>query len=179
VLQGEDAGLVAESPTVAHYRRDLAVSHDLIGNLLAATGDAAGAMAEHRQFRERMRALAAEAPAIAQYRSELAVAHGVDELAMAGLTPVPCRMVGVPRVAESPAALEGKLIRVVPITDLEGGETNNFRVFGQVVGVHLEPACLKDGLFDITLAQTIAQCGYLAEYAQVEHLFQMTRPRVG
>jgi flavin reductase (DIM6/NTAB) family NADH-FMN oxidoreductase RutF len=108
-----------------------------------------------------------------------AVAHGVDELAMAGLTAAPCRLVSAPRVAESPAALECKLIRVIPVTDLEGKETNNFLVMGQVVGVHLDPACLKDGLFDLTLAQTIARCGYLADYAQVEHLFQMTRPKVG
>ena len=107
-----------------------------------------------------------------------AVAHGVDELAMAGLTAVPCRMVAVPRVAESPAALECKLIRVVPVIDLEGKETNNFLVFGQVVGVHLDPACLKEGLFDITLARTIARCGYQADYAQVEQLFHMARPKV-
>jgi flavin reductase (DIM6/NTAB) family NADH-FMN oxidoreductase RutF len=107
-----------------------------------------------------------------------AVAHGVDELALAGLTAVPCRMVKVPRVGESPAALECKLIRVVPVTDLEGKETNNLLVMGQVVGVHLDPSCMKDGLFDITLAQTISRCGYLADYAQVEQLFHMNRPKI-
>jgi flavin reductase (DIM6/NTAB) family NADH-FMN oxidoreductase RutF len=107
-----------------------------------------------------------------------AVAHGVDELAMAGLTAAPCRMVAAPRVAESPAALECKLIRVIRITDLEGKETSNHLVLGQVVGVHLDPACLKGGQFDMTLARTIARCGYLADYAEVESLFQMARPKV-
>jgi flavin reductase (DIM6/NTAB) family NADH-FMN oxidoreductase RutF len=107
-----------------------------------------------------------------------AVAHGVDELALAGLTAAPSRMVSPPRVAESPAALECKLIRIVPITDLEGRETNNLLVLGQVVGVHIDPSCLKEGLFDITLARTIARCGYMTDYAEVEHLFHMTRPKV-
>ncbi|WP_435021758.1 flavin reductase family protein [Tundrisphaera sp. TA3] len=108
-----------------------------------------------------------------------AVAHGVDELVMAGLTALPCRIISAPRVAESPAALECKLIRVIPVTDLEGRETNNFLVMGQVVGVHIDPKCLRDGLFDITLARTIARCGYLADYIEADRPFQMTRPKVG
>jgi flavin reductase (DIM6/NTAB) family NADH-FMN oxidoreductase RutF len=108
-----------------------------------------------------------------------AVAHGVDEMAMAGLTAAPCRLVAAPRVAESPASLECKLIRVIPIPDLVGNETKNFLVLGQVVGVHLDPAYLKDGLFDITSARTIARCGYSGDYAEVVSLFQMTRPKVG
>ena len=82
-------------------------------------------------------------------------------------------------MAESPAALECRLIRIIPIPDLEGNDTNNFLVLGQVVGVHLDPACLKDGLFDITAARTIARCGYRGDYAEVERLFEMTRPHVG
>ena len=111
--------------------------------------------------------------------SSIAVAPGVDEMAMAGLTAAPCRLVSAPRVAESPAALECKLLRVIPIPSLDGGDTNNFLVLGQVVGVHLDPACLKDGLFDITAARTIARCGYRGDYAEVERLFEMTRPQVG
>ncbi len=103
--------------------------------------------------------------------SSIAVAPGVDELAMAGLTAAACRLVAAPRVAESPAALECKLLRVIPIPSLDGKDTNNLLVLGQVVGVHLDPACLKDGLFDITAARTIARCGYLGDYAVVERLF--------
>ena len=110
--------------------------------------------------------------------SSIAVAPGVDELAMAGLTAAPCRLVAAPRVAESPAALECRLIRVIPIPGLDGNDTNNFLVLGQVVGVHLDPACLKEGLFDITAARTIARCGYRGDYAEVERLFEMTRPQV-
>lgn len=111
--------------------------------------------------------------------SSIAVAPGVDEMALAGLTAAPCRLVSAPRVAESPAALECKLLRVIPIPSLDGGDTNNFLVLGQVIGVHLDPSCLKEGLFDITAARTIARCGYRGDYAEVERLFEMTRPQVG
>src|SRR3954447_26529680 len=67
--------------------------------------------------------LATRALAEAVNLTSAAVPHGVDEMAMAGLTPAPCRMVGAPRVVESPAALECKLIRVIPVTDLDGRET--------------------------------------------------------
>src|SRR4051794_12418835 len=121
--------------------------------------------------------LATKALAEAVNLSSAPVPHGVDEMAMAGLTAAPCRLVAAPRVGESPAALECKLIRVIPITDLGGAETNNFLVLGQVVGVHLDPAYLKAGMFDMTLARTIARCGYRGDYAEGDHLFEMVRPK--
>jgi flavin reductase (DIM6/NTAB) family NADH-FMN oxidoreductase RutF len=121
--------------------------------------------------------LATKALAEAVNLSSASVPPGVDEMAMAGLTAAPCRLVAAPRVGESPAALECKLIRVIPITDLGGAETNNILVLGQVVGIHLDPAYLKDGLFDMTLARTIARCGYRGDYAEVDHLFEMVRPK--
>ncbi|WP_165067411.1 flavin reductase family protein [Paludisphaera rhizosphaerae] len=120
--------------------------------------------------------LATMALAEAMNVTSAAVPPEVDEMVLAGLTAAPCRMVDVPKVAESPAALECKLLQVVTIKDLAGAETTNHLVLGQVVGVHIDTACLKDGLFDMTLARTIARCGYQADYAEVDHLFQMFRP---
>jgi flavin reductase (DIM6/NTAB) family NADH-FMN oxidoreductase RutF len=57
-------------------------------------------------------------------------------------------------VADAPAALECKLL--VPLKDLEGRPTGSTLLLGQVVGVHRDPAFLKDGLFDITAAGTVA-----------------------
>ncbi|MDG3002177.1 flavin reductase family protein [Paludisphaera sp. Pla2] len=123
--------------------------------------------------------LATRALAEAVNLSSAAVPHGVDEMAMAGLTAAPCRLVAAPRVGESPAALECKLLQVLRLRDVDGAETNNHLVLGQVVGVHLDPAYLKDGLFDMTLARTIARCGYRGDYAEVDHLFEMLRPESG
>ena len=122
--------------------------------------------------------LATRALAEAVNLSSAAVPPDVDEMAMVGLTAVPGRMVDVPRVGESPAALECKLLQVVHLADLEGRETTNYLVIGQVVGVHIDRAYLKDGLFDMTLARTIARCGYRGDYAEVDHLFEMLRPGV-
>ncbi len=67
--------LAAEHPAVPDYRRNLAVSHNSVGNLLEQTGELAGALAEQRRYQELMRALAAEHPEVPDYRRELAVSH--------------------------------------------------------------------------------------------------------
>ncbi len=65
---------------------------------------------------------------------------------------------------------------VVPLKDLEGRATANTLILGQVVGVHIDRAYLREGLFDMVAAGTIARCGYLADYAEVMELFEMVRP---
>ncbi len=105
------------------------------------------------------------------------VPHAVDEFDLAGLTAAPSRLVKAPRVAETPAALECRLLDITELKDIEGAPTGNFMVLGQVVAAHIDPAFLKDGLFDTAAAQPIGRCGYLGDYAEVDHLFQMVRPR--
>jgi flavin reductase (DIM6/NTAB) family NADH-FMN oxidoreductase RutF len=100
-------------------------------------------------------------------------------MALAGLTPAPCRIVRVPRVADAPAALECKLLRVLPLTDLEGRPTPNTLILGQVVGVHIDTSFLTDGHFDTAKAHPLARCGYRGDYAEVDHLFEMLRPGPG
>ena len=101
---------------------------------------------------------------------------GVNEMERAGLTAAPSRLVRPPRVADAPAALECKLLLVLPLKDLDGRSTANTLILGQVVGVHIDPAFLKDGLFDLAAAGTIARCGYRGDYAEVTSLFEMLRP---
>jgi flavin reductase (DIM6/NTAB) family NADH-FMN oxidoreductase RutF len=102
--------------------------------------------------------------------------HGVDEMERAGLVAAPSQRVRPPRVADAPAALECKLLLVVPLSDLDGKPTGNTLILGQVVGVHIDPAFLKDGRFDVTAARTIARCGYRGDYAEVTSVFEMLRP---
>ena len=68
------------------------------------------------------------------------------------------------------------ILLALAIKDLEGVPTPSTLILGQVVGVHIDPAFLKDGLFDITAAGTIARCGYRGDYAEVTSLFEMLRP---
>jgi flavin reductase (DIM6/NTAB) family NADH-FMN oxidoreductase RutF len=96
---------------------------------------------------------------------------------MAGLTPAPCRQVKAPRVAQTPAALECRLLSITPLHGLDGEAANHFLVLGQVVGVYIDEAYLKDGLFDTVAARPLGRCGYRGDYAEVDHLFEMVRPQ--
>ena len=53
---------------------------------------------------------------------------------------------------------------------------DNYLSLGQVVGVHINEAYLKDGLFDTHAAQPIMRAGYRADYAGIGEMFQMFRP---
>lgn len=101
--------------------------------------------------------------------------YGRSEFEVAQLASASCRIVRVPRVARAAAALECKLLKAEEISDLEGRLSGTTIVLGEVVGIHVEDRCLHDGRFDMTLAQTIARCGYM-DYAAVDRLFEMRRP---
>lgn len=122
--------------------------------------------------------LATKALAEAMNQTSAAVPHDVDEMVMAGLTPAPCRVVAAPRVAESPAALECKLLQIVHIHDLNGKPLEQYLALGQVVGVHIAHAYLKNGIFDLPAAQPIMRAGYQHDYVEVSGIFQMVRPKV-
>src|SRR5471032_816980 len=82
----------------------------------------------------------------------------------------------VPHVAESPAALECKLLQIVRLKSLDGTPMNNWLALGQVVGVHIRREFLKDGLFDTAAAQPIMRAGYRGDYAGIGEMFEMIRP---
>jgi flavin reductase (DIM6/NTAB) family NADH-FMN oxidoreductase RutF len=58
----------------------------------------------------------------------------VDEFALAGLTPIPSDMVRAPRVAESPAHMECKLLQVIYTSNKPGG---GVIVLGEIVRFHV------------------------------------------
>jgi len=104
--------------------------------------------------------------------------RGVDEMRAAGLTPAPCRLVKPPRVAEAPCALECRYLQTVQLNDVNGRKLDGFVVIGQVVGVHIDERFIRNGLLDTAAMKPIARCGY-DEYAMVETVFKMTRPKGG
>jgi flavin reductase (DIM6/NTAB) family NADH-FMN oxidoreductase RutF len=104
------------------------------------------------------------------------VPHEIDEFELAGLTKAPGVNVAVPHVAESPAALECKLLQIVRLKSLDGTPMNNWLALGQVVGVHIRREFLKDGLFDTAAAQPIMRAGYRGDYAGIGEMFEMIRP---
>ena len=104
--------------------------------------------------------------------------RGESEFDHAKLATAPCRIVRAPRVAASPASLECKVTQTMKFVDLEGRETGGLVVFGQVVGVHIDERCMRQGRFDLSAAKPIARCGY-DEYAVVERVFSLKRPESG
>ena len=103
--------------------------------------------------------------------------RGVNEMAECGLAPAPSRLVRPPRVAASPCALECRLLRIINLEDLEGRTLSRYVVFGQVVGVHIDDRFIKNGRLDTAAMRPIARCGY-SDYAVVDEVFAMTRPKV-
>jgi flavin reductase (DIM6/NTAB) family NADH-FMN oxidoreductase RutF len=55
---------------------------------------------------------------------------------------------------------------------------DRYVVFGHVVGVYINDAFIKNGRLDTAAMKPIARCGY-DEYAVVENVFKMTRPKGG
>jgi flavin reductase (DIM6/NTAB) family NADH-FMN oxidoreductase RutF len=103
--------------------------------------------------------------------------RGDNEFVRAGLTMAECRLVAAPRVAQSPAALECKVVDVIEIKSLSGVLTAALTL-GEVVGFHIDERFIVNGRFDTGRAQPLARCGY-QDYAMVEAVFAMTRPKGG
>jgi flavin reductase (DIM6/NTAB) family NADH-FMN oxidoreductase RutF len=99
---------------------------------------------------------------------------GTDEMQAAGLTPAPSRLVRPPRVAEAPIHLECRLWRIITLPSPDPKVPNDL-VVGEVVGIHIDDALIKDGRVDIVAAKPIARLGY-SEYACVDTKFRMRRP---
>jgi maleylacetate reductase len=105
-------------------------------------------------------------------------AHGVDEFEVAGLTAVPSRLVNVPRVLESRAAMECKVIHILQFQDSKGDKVNGWLVLGEVVAVHIDRSLIKDGVYQMAQAHPILRAGGLHDYVEVtpEAMFKMQRP---
>jgi flavin reductase (DIM6/NTAB) family NADH-FMN oxidoreductase RutF len=108
-----------------------------------------------------------------------AVPPDVDEFALAGLTPAASRLVDVPRVREAPVSFECRLTQLVQLQGADGQAVPSWLVLGEVVGVHIARAMLKDGVYDTASAGHILRGGGPADYFEVgpEQLFRMFRPQ--
>ena len=98
----------------------------------------------------------------------------VDEMALAGLTPAPSRLVKPPRIAESPVHLECRHLRTIDLPSDEPDEPNAI-VLGRVIGVHISDAVIRDGYVDVRLFRPVARLGY-AQYTVVDQRFTMEFP---
>ena len=96
-----------------------------------------------------------------------------SEVDLVGLTPVPCERVGVPRLAESPVALECKLRQIVPVGD---GPIAGRLVVCEVVFLHVADAVLDAaGKVDPLKLRTVGRMGG-DHWCHTSDLFKLPRP---
>ncbi|CAO3419832.1 flavin reductase family protein [Azospirillum doebereinerae] len=114
----------------------------------------------------------------AMNRSSILHDRGVDEFVESNLEKRACRKIAAPCVAGSPAVLECKVMTIVELSQHDGTKTDYKLVIGQVVGVHIDQAFLRDGKFDVAAAHPVMRAGYRGEYVQItpQNLFEMIRP---
>ena len=110
----------------------------------------------------------------AMSRTALIVDRDVDELAAAGLTPLPSRLVRPPRVAGAPVHFECRYFQTVQLPSRRPGATHQ-AVFGEVVAVHIDDDVISpEGLVDVLKMRPIARLGY-KDYCSIESVFQMEK----
>lgn len=100
--------------------------------------------------------------------------HGEDEMAAARIEGALCRKIRPLRVAAAPVALECRYLQTVALPSWKPGG-GNFAVLGEVIGIHVDPAIVNDGLIDVTRYRPLARLGYF-DYTSVRDSFQMFRP---
>jgi flavin reductase (DIM6/NTAB) family NADH-FMN oxidoreductase RutF len=99
----------------------------------------------------------------------------VDEFELAGLTKAAGKSIAAPHVAESPAVLECRLVKIVDDLPSWHAHAFNIVVIGEVVGVHVKDGCLVDGRLDVLTYNPVARLGYM-DYATVTDVWEMLRP---
>ena len=115
--------------------------------------------------------------------SSAPVAPGVDEFALAGLTPAESLLVKPPRVAEAPAAFECRLWKTIelPAPPSRAGSTETpagyTLVIGEVVAIYIDEQFIEDGIVLTGKMRPLARLGYM-DFAVVtpESLFTLNRP---
>ncbi len=101
-----------------------------------------------------------------------------DEFALAGLAAAPSTIVKPPRVAASPVSFECRTSQTVRLTSAAGAETDSWLILGEVVGIHIDPAMIEDGVYQTARAQPVLRGGGWGDYFAVDaaQLFRMKRP---
>ena len=99
----------------------------------------------------------------------------LDEMAAAGLRPLPSRIVRPPRVKGSPVHFECRLHQIIVLPGRIPSLEHHL-VIGRVDAVHIDDAALtSDGRLDLLKIRPIARLGY-KDYTAIDSIFQMEKP---
>lgn len=97
----------------------------------------------------------------------------VDEFALAGLTPIPGEVVKVPRVAESPAAMECKRTQVIYTSQTAGA---GVIVLGEIVRFHIREDLVDNFRVDPAGLNAVGRMAG-ATWVRTHDRFELTRPK--
>jgi len=122
--------------------------------------------------------LATMAQAEAMNATSASVPAAVDEFALAGIEALPSVLVRPDRVAGSSAQFECKLTQLIRLETKEGRALDQWLVIGEAVGIHIDRACLEDGVYRTARPHPITRGGGPADYFEIteDRLFRMRRP---
>jgi flavin reductase (DIM6/NTAB) family NADH-FMN oxidoreductase RutF len=100
--------------------------------------------------------------------------YGVDEFAVAGLTPAPSDLVRPPRVKESHVNMECKLLQTIDVSNQPLGGT---LILGQVVRFHIDERAVEKFRID---PDKLAAVGRMAgnTYTRTKDRFDLIRPTI-
>ncbi|MBH66787.1 MAG: flavin reductase [Rhodospirillaceae bacterium] len=110
----------------------------------------------------------------AMNQTSIHLPYGENEMPSAGLEGEPSRLVKPLRVKGAPVHLECKYMQSVEMPCWQEGR-ENWVIFGEVIGIHVDPVIVKDGMVDVTSYQPVSRLGYM-DYSTVTQVFQMERP---
>jgi flavin reductase (DIM6/NTAB) family NADH-FMN oxidoreductase RutF len=102
----------------------------------------------------------------------------VSEFDVAALTPAPSRLIGAPRVAESPVSFECRVTDVLQLRGADGADAASWLTLGEVVGVHIDTSLIASGTYDMVGARPVVRGGGPVDYFEItaDARFAMRRP---
>ena len=103
----------------------------------------------------------------------------VSEFEMAGLTQMDSTIVAPPRVAESKVSFECKATQIIQLEAISGSKVESWLVLGEVVQIHIDQTCLKDGIYQTAEVGHVLRAGGAGDYFTIgpEQLFKLNRPK--
>lgn len=105
------------------------------------------------------------------------VASDVDEFELAGLEKQQGKIIDVPFVKGTPVAMECQLSQIIQLRSASGDVCDAWFVVGEVVGVHISQAFIKQGVYQTSLAEPILRGGGPADYFTLNEDAKFLMPR--
>lgn len=115
----------------------------------------------------------------AMNQSCIACPPELSEFEVAGLSRAKSTLVSPPRVLEAKVAFECKCTEIIQLKTVSGVKVESWLVLGEVIQIHIDQACLKDGIYQTAEVGHVLRGGGAGDYFSIgaEQLFKLDRPK--